>query len=365
MKIIIDARESGTSTGRYVDKLVEYLHKLDPRQDITVLVKSPRVDFMKTIAPNFEVVESNFKEFTFAEQIGLLKQINNLKPDLVHFTMTQQPVMYRNKSVTTIHDLTTIRFTNPAKNWLVFKFKQQIYKSVIKRVVKKSANIITPSEFVKNDVAQFTGIDPGKISVIYEAADKILDSPESIPKLTGKKFIMYVGRPTPHKNLERLVGAFSKLRDTNSDLFLVLIGKNDANYKRIKKLVSKLGLEQSVIFTGFVNEGQLRWLFEHTNAYVFPSLSEGFGLPGLEAMAHGAPVVSSNATCLPEIYGDGAIYFDPMDMDDMTAKINTVLKDVNLTEQLREVGFKQAKLYSWQATAKQTLALYEEILKGG
>src|SRR3989344_8089262 len=122
-KIVIDARESGTSTGRYVDKLIEYLAKLKPHYEIIVLTKSPRMQYIKSIAPNFKIVESNFKEFTFAEQVGFLRQLNGLKADLVHFGMIQQPILYRGKSVATIHDLTTARFNNPTKNWLVFWFK--------------------------------------------------------------------------------------------------------------------------------------------------------------------------------------------------------------------------------------------------
>src|SRR3990167_7522141 len=131
-RIIIDARESGTGTGRYVNKLVENLAKLKPEFDFTILTKPARFDYMKMIAPSFKIVESGFKEFTFAEQIGFLKQLRSLKADLVHFTMTQQPVLYRGKAITTVHDLTTARFRNPAKNHLAYSAKQAVYKWVIK-----------------------------------------------------------------------------------------------------------------------------------------------------------------------------------------------------------------------------------------
>src|SRR3990167_440766 len=163
MRIVIDARESGTSTGRYVDKLIENLHQLKPNFEIVVLTKTPRVDFMKSIAPNFAVVESNFKEFTFAEQLGLKSQIKKLKADLVHFTMTQQPILYRGMVITTIHDLTTARERNPAKNPLVYTVKQWVYRWVIKKVAKKSQILITPSQFVKDDVAQYANVNPDKI----------------------------------------------------------------------------------------------------------------------------------------------------------------------------------------------------------
>lgn len=361
-RIVIDARESGTTTGRYVDKLIEYLYKLEPAYEIIILTKTPRVAFMNKVAPNFEVLESNYKEFTFAEQFDLLRQLRSLNADLVHFSMTQQPVLYKGKAVTTIHDLTTVRFNNPAKNWLMFKFKQQVYKRVIKRVAKKSQAVITPSDWVKYDVAQFTQVPPGKINVTYEAADKITDDPQPEEKLRNQKFIMYVGRPQPHKNLRRLVRAFSEVQLTHPKLKLALVGKNDASFELLKKYIHRQDI-YGVVFTNFVSDGQLRWLYENAEAYVFPSLSEGFGLPGLEALAHGLPLVSSRATCLPEIYKNGAIYFDPTSTQDIAAKIKLVLEDKKLAAQLRAQGHKIASQYSWQTTAEQTLALYISALE--
>lgn len=361
-RIIIDARESGTSTGRYVDKLIEYLHKLKPAYKIIVLTKTPRVDYIKTIAPDYEVVESNYKEFSLAEQISFLKQLNGLQADLVHFGMTQQPVLYRGKSITTIHDLTTTRFSNPTKNWLVFKFKQTVYKWVIKRVAKKSQGLITPSEYVKYDVAQFSGVAPSKITVTYEAADIISDPSEPIPDLSNIEFIMYVGRPQPHKNLKRLVRAFSAVQLTHPKLKLVLVGKLDNNYLLLKNYARRHGIS-GIVFTDFVSEGQLRWLYEKAEAYVFPSLSEGFGLPGLEALACGLPLVSSRATCLPEIYKDAAIYFDPSSTSDIAEKIKLVLEDKELAAKLRQKGPELARKYSWHDTAQQTLEVYKVALK--
>jgi glycosyltransferase involved in cell wall biosynthesis len=363
MKLVIDARESGSSTGRYIDKLIDELSKLKPGFEVTVLTKSKRMDYLQHLAPNLKILKSNWKEFTFGEQLGLWRQVKSLKPDLVHFGMIQQPILYRGAAITTIHDLTTMRFDNPAKDRLVFKSKQQVYKFVIKRVAKKSRYIITPSEYVKQDVAQYAKISPNKIFVTYEAADKIAAPAKELPILAGKQFIMYVGRPTPHKNLDRLIGAFELLHRKYPELVLVLAGKSDRNYRRIEKLVSEKRLANSVVFTDFISEGELRWLYEHTAAYVFPSLSEGFGLPGLEAMAHGAPVVSSNATCLPEIYGDAAHYFNPLSAKDMATKINDVLGKPSLRASLLHRGRAQAAKYSWSRMARQTLKIYEKSLE--
>lgn len=362
MRLVIDARESGTTTGRYVDKLVESLGKLTPKFEIMVLTKSPRIQFMKQAAPNFRVLQSDYKEFSFSEQLGLLKQINSLQPDLVHFTMTQQPVRYKGKKVTTIHDLTTLRFENPAKNPLVFRSKQLVYSRVVRKVAKQSTAIITPSKYVKQDVAQYANISLNKIAVTYEAADKISSAPDPLLRLSGKQFIMYVGRATPHKNLPRLLEAFEILGKKYPDLMLTLVGQTDANYKRLEAQASHKRLANKVVFTDYVSEGQLRWLYQNTAAYVFPSLSEGFGLPTLEAMAHGAPVISSNATCLPEINGEAAAYFDPKISFDMAKQVSSVLSDAKLRGQLIRAGRAQAAKYSWSDTAAKTLAIYNKIL---
>jgi glycosyltransferase involved in cell wall biosynthesis len=362
VKIVIDARElRATGAGTYLQHLLEELQSLDHNHTYAVLLKPEDMDSWTTTSRRFKKIACPYKEFSFAEQIDLLRLINRIKPDLVHFGMTQQPVLYRGKVVTTMHDLTTARFDNPSKNWLVFRIKQLVYKLVIKRVARKSAAILTPSDFVKEDIAKFAHVNSRKITVTYEAADKISDPPEPLQLLKAKEFIMYVGRPTPHKNLERLVEAFAILKETHFNLTLVLAGKLDANYKQLQKLVDAKGIA-GVFFTDFVTEGELRWLYEHAKAYVFPSLSEGFGLPGLEAMAHGCPLISSNATCLPEIYKEAAHYFDPLDVTDMATKINEVLADPALAQKLVIKGSLLVKDYSWAKMAQQTLDVYKTVL---
>jgi glycosyltransferase involved in cell wall biosynthesis len=362
MKIAIDAREWGSSTGRYISNLVRQLEQLDSVHDYTILLAPKDMEKYEPGNPHFTKVVCPHKEFTFDEQIGFKTQLEQLHPDLVHFGMVQQPVFYRGKAVTTMQDLTTIRFRNPAKNPVVFWTKQQVYKWVNKRVAHKSDAVITPTQFVKDDVVAYTHISPAKITVTPEAADKITEVAEPVPGLENAQFIMYVGRPTPHKNLGRLVDAFVELKKAHPELKLVLAGKKDALYEAHERRFTALGTPD-VVFTGFVSEGQLRWLYEHCTAYVFPSLSEGFGLPGLEAMVHGAPVTSSNATCLPEVLGEAAYYFDPLDMHDMASKIGEVLDDPKLRADLIAKGKEQTKKYSWRHMAEQTLTVYEQVLK--
>lgn len=361
-RIVIDARESGTSTGRYIDKLIEYLHILKPSEEIVVLTKPHRLEYMRQVAPNFQALESPYKEFTFAEQLGFANQLYKLKADLVHFNAPQQPILYLKRSVTTVHDLTTLRFNNPGKFWPIYKFKQFVYRFVVWLVAKKSKAILTPTKFVKKDLIDFSNIRPTKVTVTYEAADKITEPAKSIKSLIGKKFITYTGRPLPHKNLRRLIDAFELLQKTDPDLYLVLIGNKYGPYLSHAKYVDKKHIP-NIVFTDFVSDSQLRWCYENTQAHITPSLSEGFGLPGLEAMVHGAPVVSSNATCLPEVYGDGAVYFDPNNTNDIAEKISLVLGDRKLRGNLIRWGRVQAGKYSWAKMAEQTLAVYRKALR--
>lgn len=365
-RIVIDAREYPTSTGRYIRKLLEYLEKIDGASDereYVVLIKSKDFDSYQPKASNFSKVEADIKEFTFAEQFKFLRLIRNLKPDLIHFTLVQQPVLLFKPVVTTLQDFTTLRFNNPSKNILVFKFKQLIYLLVNFWASVKSRQLITPTEFVKQDAIRLLKANTKKITVTLESADKISAASEPIGSLKNTPFLMYVGRSLPHKNLERLIDAFAILKNNHKDLKLILVGKKDELMERHIAYAKKRNIK-GVEATGYVSEGELRWLYENTACYCFPSLSEGFGLPSLEAMMHGAPVASSNATCLPEVNGDAVYYFDPLDIEDMARKINDVITDKKLREKLVKTGSAQVKKYSWQRMAEQTLEVYKKALKG-
>jgi len=358
MKIAIDARELRTSTGRYIERLLHYLQEIDHHNQYIVLLKPKDIDSWQATNKNFSVLACPYKEFTFAEQIGFKKQLDQLDVNLVHFGMVQQPILYRRPTVTTMHDLTTLRFRNPAKNPLVFWLKQQVYAFVNIRAARTSRHIITPTEFVKQDVMTFCHVSASKITVTPESADKIPGTPEIYQPMSSKKFIMYVGRPTPHKNLGRLIDAFVLLREKHPDLHLVLAGKKDFNYTLHEERVRAQSIK-NIVFTDFIPDSQLAWLYEHTLAYCFPSLSEGFGLPGLEAMHYGAPVVSSNATCLPEVYDNAARYFDPLDIDDIARAIDDVLTNTDLRQELIANGYQRIKQFSWKRMAEQTLEVYE------
>lgn len=362
MRIAIDAREYSTSTGYYVKWLLEGLKKVDTKNHYIVLLKSADLDKFEPAA-NFEKVAADHKEFTFDEQIGFLKQINSLRADLVHFTIVQQPLLYRGPVVTTMQDLTTIRFRNPVKNPVVFWIKQQIYKFVNWYVARKSKQLITPTEYVKQDVARYTGVNRNKITATHEAIALPDVAAEPVQALVGKKFIMYIGRPQPHKNLARLIQAHAKLLEKHPDLLLVLAGKKDAMYDSYEKLVRALGTEDKVVFPGWMSDGEKRWLMENTVVFVAATLSEGFFISGIDAMWCGTPVASSNASCLPEVNGDAAHYFDPYNVSDMARAIDELMTDDELRKKLIAAGYENIKRFSWEKMARQTLEVYEKAVK--
>lgn len=363
-KIVIEARSYSSSTGRYVRKLIEYLEKIDSGSErkYIVLLTSSDYDAYTPRAKNFSKLRADFEPYTFAEQTKFLRFCRNLNADLIHFTMPQQPVFYKGAHITTVHDLTQLRFYAGNKNRLIYELKRRVGAWVFSRVGKTSEHIIAISKFTKNDYLGLVHMPDQKISVIYESADPVTNSPAAIPALVDKSFILYVGQQSTHKNIRRLIQAHQQLLKNNPSLLLVLAGKLNAQGEKNKQWVKDQQFK-NVHFTGFVSDDELGWLYENCKSYIFPSLAEGFGLPGLEAMQHQAPVVSSSATCLPEIYGNAAHYFNPKDVDDMAHKINEVLTDETLRSKLIKNGQQQLKKYSWQKMAEQTLAVYTSSLK--
>lgn len=360
--IVIDARNMPTSTGRYVEMLVRYLEKIDNSHHYSILMYPDKMDKWKPTNPNFAAVPCPYKEFSISEQTGFKKQLESLKPDLVHFSMVQQPIFYRGKVVTTMQDLTTIRFRNPAKNWLIFTIKRWAYILVNHVAARKSEAIITPSDFVRHDVAQYTHVSLDKITYTHEAVDDFDEPPQEMPFFKGKQFIVADGRPRPHKNLKRILEAFAILHQNHPDLYLMLVGKRDKGDGKFVELIESLGIKDRAIQTDFIPDGQLKWALQNGKAYIYASLSEGFGLIPLEAMLNSAPVVASNATCLPEVLGDAAHYFDPTSPQDMARAIEEVVDNEELRKSLIEKGSQQVKKYSWQRMAEQTLDVYKKVL---
>jgi len=360
MHIAIDARIINSTTGRYVERLVTHLQEIDTENNYSILVRAKDLNFWKPRNPNFTVRVADFDNYSFAEQIGFKKYLKKLNADLVHFCMPQQPLSHKGRKVTTFHDLTLLKTYNSDKNWFVFHAKQTIGKYVFKKVIETNDEIIAISKFTKKELVDFSPLAAEKTTVIYESSDvsQIAPTKYNVP---FKKYILYVGQQSDYKNIKRLGDAHQILLAKYPDLGLVLVGKKNTSALTNEKYFNER-MYQNILFTDFVEDNQLSWLYSHASAYIFPSLMEGFGLPGLEAMGYGTPVVSSNATCLPEVYGPAAHYFNPIDTSDIAEAIDQVLSDNTLRTRLSKAGFKQIKQYSWKKMAKETHAIYMKTL---
>lgn len=359
--IAIDARIISSTTGRYVLGLLKYLQELDEVNDYTVLVKSKDLDYWKPSNSNFKVMVADFKEFTFSEQLGYFKFLKNLNADLVHFTQFQQPLLYRKNKITTMHDLTLVDFVNKRggglKGFYRHTVKPAVFKLVIKQMLNASRFIITPTQFVKKSVAERLKIAPGKIKVTLEASDQLTNTPKAHSGLNNDKYLLYVGNTPPYKNLERVIAAMPKI-NKETGAILILAGKENDFTPNLKQAAKKHGATDFVRWIGFVPDEELAWLYQSSLATITPSLSEGFGLPGLEAMRHGSIVVSSDATCLPEVYGKAAHYFDPESVQSIEDAVIELGGNDKLRVSLRAAAEKQYKKYSWRKMAQETHDLY-------
>lgn len=367
MHIVIDGRIRRSSTGRPVDRLLKYLQTVDTKNRYTVLLEPD--DEWKPKSKRFKVVPCKYRQFSFnpLQQITYAVFLYRLKPGLVHFTMTgQQPLFYFGRQTTFTHDLTMLRHVRAGRlpKWL-HMLRLRAYRVLVWAGHRKAKKILTPSQYTRDQIAKFHLFTNRKLVVTYEASEPPLQIESKIPQNAPREFIMYLGTSFPHKNLERLIRAFELLKPDYPQLKLVMVGKREYHAKQLRKWAKSKPFFDDIIFTGFIPDGEAKWYYENARAYVFPSLSEGFGLPGLEAMAHRCPVVSSNATCLPEIYGESAHYFDPEDVEDMAAKISDVLRREVLREKLVSAGKKQVRKYSWEKMTREHVEVFQSVLEQG
>ncbi|OGZ34153.1 MAG: hypothetical protein A2Y98_02360 [Candidatus Portnoybacteria bacterium RBG_19FT_COMBO_36_7] len=378
MRIGIDARflgPKGKGLGRYTEKLIENLEKIDSENQYVIFLRRENWGEYEPSSPRFKKVLADYRWYSLAEQIRLPAKIYREKIDLMHFPHFNVPIFYLRPFVVTIHDLILRHFPTrrasamgPIKYWL----KNLAYRIVIWLAIKRTRKIIVPSNYVRNDILNNFGVKDGKIVVTYEGApylnqkSKIKNQKYIFEKYKiNRPYLLYVGNAYPHKNLENLIVAFKILIEKfNQDLQLVLVGEEDYFFRRLKAETNTMlhgsGIFNQIIFTGFISDESLNELYSGAKLYVFPSLCEGFGLPPLEAIFRGVPVVSSKSTCLPEILGDAAVYFDAGNPQDIAEKINNILTNNNLAEKTRETGYRQIKKYSWQKMAEETLKIYIE-----
>jgi glycosyltransferase involved in cell wall biosynthesis len=301
-----------------------------------------------------QIIDYNAKIYGYKEQLRFpYRKLE--KSGILHCPHYNIPLLYRGTLAVTIHDITHIKFPQ----YLPGKLALYYAKFMINQAVKKSKIIFTVSENTKSDLISHFNADPNKISVVYNAVSPMF-KPQSRDEYThlhkkysipaDKRVLLYVGNKKPHKNLERLLHAFAEIRGKHGCV-LIMAGKGFDNYKRLEAAAEELRLSDDIIHTGVVSDDDLVSLYNLADALVFPSLYEGFGIPPLEAMSCGTPVVCSNASSLPEVTGDAAQMTDPYDTASIADGIDKVLSDENLRKRLIAGGFERVKLFSWDAAA--------------
>ena len=367
MQIVLDARFWGpkhTGLGRYTEALVTSLHQLKPDHQLSLLVQPKDKSRIHRTVPRFNLIHCPAQPYSLAEQRQVPRLLNSIKPDLVHFLHFNVPLFFSGRFLVTIHDLIKHHSTGLAtttKPPLTYSFNRLGYRLVINRAVAKAVQIIAPSNWVKQDIVNFYPSAKGKIKVIAEAPAPIYLKPAFAKSLTfklAKPYLIYVGNAYPHNNLIQLIKVIKDLNQTLPVKLVIVTGRG-VFYRRLRQQIRKLQAQPVIRLKAFTPDKELKQLYHHAAAFITPSLLEGFGLPGLEAMASQTLVLASNSSCLPEIYGRSAFYFNPLDPQDIKTKIIQVL---NLSpakrQSLLKAGYQHASQFSWSQTAHQTLKLY-------
>ncbi len=375
MKIGIDCRmysSQFTGIGRYVYELVENLKLIDNDNEYYLFFNHPEFDNFQSANKNFHKVLADSKHYSFSEQFKFLRVLNKYQLDLMHFTHFNAPILYNRPYIVTIHDL-TLHFY-PGKKVKSF-LGRLAYHIVIRTVVKRAKQIIVVSRATGKDLQKLLKVSLNKMKVIYEGVNpsfKIITNKSRLENTKRKyniekPFLLYTGVWRDHKNIIGLLKAFKLIREKH-DFQLIITGRKDSIYaEEIFNCAKSLGLlnqngeSLSVIFPGLVNENELIDLLNLAYIYVFPSFYEGFGLPPLEAMQSGTPVAVSNSSCIPEICGKNAVYFNPHSPKDMAKTIEALINDQELYQKLAKDGIEYTKKFSWSKMTKETLDLYKNF----
>lgn len=360
MRIGIDCRLSGiehAGIGRYIEELVRELIKQEDIHWVLFFQKPNQLPWLKD-RPNITSIVAEISHYTLAEQTQLPSVFEAAKLDLLHVPHFNVPVLYKGKFVVTIHDLLwhdqrgrNITTLSP----LMYALKYRAYRFVSNQAIKRAIKVIVPAQTVKKLVlSHVPSIKSQKIVVTYEGVDQKWF--EVCKKRPTEKILFYTGSLYPHKNVMLIVRALQNLPEYK----LYISSSRNVFVDKFMEEVAHLGLKNRVIHLGRLSDAELKTWYQKSFALVQPSLSEGFGLTGIEAFAAGLPVLASDIPIFREVYGACAVYFDPI-YDDAFVSAVKVLETKN-REQIVELGLKQAGKYSWEKMAQSTLSVYRQAL---
>ncbi len=371
--IVIDARRSQDfGIGTYIRSLVHALGIADPHNQYTLIVGRDEAGAPKDLPDNFKIAIYSRNDLDRLDNVAFPVFLRSLRPDLVHIPLNRVPLAMVRPYVVTVHDMSSLLFEDEGSD-LHMRFRRYRYR----RGLMRANEVIAVSETTKRDIETLMGIPPAHIHRVYNGLDPAFfahgngsDEQEKHRILERYQiqypFLLYAGNIRPHKNVPRLVEAFAVVRDQLSthpvykDLRLIIIGDTISQYPSVRQAVIKSRVESVVRFLGFVPFETLRYFYEAATAFVFVSRYEGFGLPPLEAMACGTPVVASNVSSLPEVLGDAAVQVNPTNVFEIARGITEVLLDESLRAALVKCGHEQASRFSWERAAREVLAIYHD-----
>ncbi len=308
---------------------------------------------------NVKIVES--KRYLSLIEAYRLSRLIRGEGDVIHLpnqNFARYALFLKNPFIVTVHDLVRTCFRFGGETVI-----ERILLKLDIRYIKRASHIIAVSQNTRNDLIKYLKVPDNKISVVYNGVDHSIFKPYSV-KLLDEPYILYVGSERPRKSLGRLLDAFAKLKGEFPELKLVKVGAfgRSKEYRRdIMKKLASLGITEDVIFIDRVSELELAYYYSSAQLLAYPSLYEGFGLPPLEAMACGCPVVTSNTSSLPEVVGEAGIMVDPHDTDSLAQAMRQVLTNSKLRDDMVRKGLEQSKRFSWEKAAEQTLEVYKKV----
>jgi glycosyltransferase involved in cell wall biosynthesis len=370
VRIGIDARKlHDFGIGTYIRNLLRHLARLDRQTEFVVLCRPEDREALSSLGENFRPVPETSGNYSISEQIRIPLALKREGVTLFHAPHYVLPPLVRCRSVVTIHDCIHLMFPQYLPN----RFALAYARTSIVLAARRATRVMTVSESSKRDILRFVDVRPEKIDVIYNAFDErfgVEPLEEDVVRVRERyqlhdEFVLYAGNVKPHKNLERLIEAFDLVRKRGLDhLKLVLIGDEISKYAALRRAVHQHQLHKYVRFLGYLPEETLAVMYRLAGVFVFPSLYEGFGLPPLEAMASGTPVVTSNVSSLPEVAGDAAVLVDPYTPQAIADGIYKVLTDESLRRSLRQKGLARAAQFSWEQSVRRVRAIYGEAANG-
>ncbi len=369
MRIGIDARfygPVGKGLGRYTTRLIEHLELILPEEDECVVFLRRR-NFEEYVPknPRFRKVLADYPWYSFREQFLFPLLLRKYRLDLAHFPHFNVPLLYRYPFVVTIHDLILLRYPttrNTTRSILTYRLKFLAYRLVIGSAIRRARRVLTVSRFTKRDIVREYPEAARKTVVAYEGCDlpesSVATSETGVSRDILKPYFLYVGNAYPHKNLE----AFLPLSGKFPGVRFVLVGREDYFYRRLRRRAEVAGIG-NIVFAGFVPDEELVRLYRGATGYVFPSLYEGFGLPPLEAMRQGTPVIAAHRGSLPEILGDAALFFDPDREEELADRVRELLDDRRIVAEYSRRGRVRAETFRWEDLARATARTYHDAFE--